>query len=878
MKGLNNEQVLQSRAENGSNVLTQVERDPLWKQLLEGFKDPMLIILLVAFAIQLIFVFMGRAEGYEAVGILVAVLIANLVGVLSENTQEGKAAALRAEEQAKEKTKVIRDDVLIEIPTNDVVVGDIVVLQAGDKIPADGILVEGQIKVDQAALNGESEEAKKNTIAEDERDAYIADNEIGTDLMSEYYVFRGTVVCDGTAKMKVLVVGDKSTYGKLALEMQEDTRETPLKVKLNKLAGQISKFGYIGAIAIAVIFLIRQLITPGCVPTDFIGWVTLLIDAVSLGVVIVCMAVPEGLPMMISMVLAMNMGKMMKDNVLVHKLNGIETAGSLNILFSDKTGTITKGKLEVVEVATFSKSKDIVKYSDLKDIPVSLQSKYVIGTGVNNSATISGEDIIGGNSTDRALMKFLYDAQPEGIDKSEVYAFNAFDSTKKCSSVVIEKDNKRVTYIKGAAEKIIARCDKVFDAEGNAVKLSNTLLVKLEDYQKEQASRSMRILAVAYSEEEDVDSNELTLVALICIRDDVRPEAVAAIKEVNKAGVQVVMVTGDRFETAVAIAKEAGLYNEDSDDKAITSAELAELSDGEVKEMLPKLKVVARALPTDKSRLVRIAQELDLVAGMTGDGVNDSPALKKADVGFAMGSGTEVAKEAGDITILDDNFLSIEKAILYGRTIMINIRKFLIFQLSVNVTTVALSFFAPLLGIAQPFSIITILYINLVMDTLAAIAFGCEPALRKYMNEAPIKRSESIITRWMAEQIGTLGVYVTVVGLLILLCEPVQKLFYPVTPNTTYVESALLAFFMMTVILNGFCARSRDYNVLEHIGDNKAFIFVMTAVMLLLVVLIHILGPVAGLEPLTFRTWLVMFGFALIIVPLDLIRKAVTTK
>lgn len=629
MKGLNNEEVEISRQENGSNALTQVERDPLWKQLLEGFKDPMLIILLVALVIQFIFFLLGRAEWYEAVGILVAVLIANFVGVLSENSQENKASALKAEALAKERVKVYREDKLIEIGINDIVVGDVVVLQAGDKIPADGIIIEGEVKVNQATVNGESDDVKKyvlNDIAT--INAYVETNKLGLDFSDVHYLFRGTVVTDGYCEMKVLLVGDATTYGKIAMEMQEETRETPLKLKLGKLANAISKFGYIGAVVIALAFIARTILSPGGMPTDFGEALILLIDAVSLGVVIVCMAVPEGLPMMISSVLAMMMGRMMKDNVLVHKLNGIETAGSLNILFSDKTGTITKGELEVVEVAGFDAKADISKYSTLKDIPVVLQRMYTIGTGVNNSATISGQDIIGGNSTDRALMKFLFNSNPDGIDKTEVYEFNAFDSTKKCSSVVIESNNKKVAYVKGAAEKIIARCTSVYDTEGKGIKISNDITAKLDAYQTEQAERSMRILAVACAEDGDVDSNELILVSLICIRDDVRPEAIKAIEEVNKAGVQVVMVTGDRFETAVAIAKEAGLYSADSTDKALTSAELAELSDDELKGILPNLRVVARALPTDKSRLVRVAQELDLVAGMTGDGVLKRPILQ----------------------------------------------------------------------------------------------------------------------------------------------------------------------------------------------------------------------------------------------------------
>lgn len=579
--------------------------------------------------------------------------------------------------------------------------------------------------------------------------------------------------------------------------------------------------------------------------------------------------------MMISLVLSMNMGKMMKDNVLVRKLNGIETAGGLNILFSDKTGTITEGKLSVVELAT----GNVYKYSSLKDMNGELQMAIIKGIGVNNSSVASNGEVIGGNSTDRALMSFLVGNNTvSDIDKSDVKAFNAFDSAKKYSSVVITRDGVSKTYIKGAPEKIIERCTHYMDENGNVKELVERDY--LTAYMNEQAGRSMRLLGVAVRDG-DSDEGDLTLVCVLSIRDNVRSTSIEAIKRVQNAGVQVVMVTGDRKETAVAIAKEAGLLVANTD-VAMTSGEMAEKTDEELKEILPNLRVVARALPTDKSRLVRIAQEMNLVVGMTGDGVNDSPALKKADVGFAMGSGTEVAKEAGDITILDDNFLSIQKAILYGRTIFKNIRKFLIFQLTVNVSAVAICFLAPFLGIEQPISILSLLYINLVMDTLAALAFGNEPALQRYMDEKPIKRDESILSGKMASQILTVGAYIIIGSLAVLFLKPLINIYAPNLLSgadagyiATYKESAMLAFMMFTVILNGFFARSEGVNCFEHIGENKAFMVVMGAVAVLLIVLIQIIASVAQLTPITFVTWISMFVLALGSVVIDIIRKSI---
>lgn len=868
-KGLNDLEVVKSREEHGSNALTQIESETFLQKFLEGFKDPMLIILIAALVVQGIFLLLGRGHWYELAGIFAAILIANFVGVYSENQQEGKAQALKAEEMAKELAKVYRNGIMQEVSVNDLVVGDLVILQAGDKIPADGILLQGNIKVDQASLNGESAEATKMLQGE---------NELGDikDLLNLYYVFRGTVVTNGEAVMEIKEVGDKTIYGALALEMQEEQRDTPLKVKLSKLANQISMFGYIGASVIFVSYLVQKLVLNPPASFDLLTLSQIGLEALSLAVVIVVMAVPEGLPMMIALVLSMNMGKMMKDNVLVRKLNGIETAGGLNILFTDKTGTLTEGKLSVVEITTGNGHS----FNDLSLVNEDLGMELIIGMGANNSATFSDEKVIGGNSTDRALMHFLTkDSHIDRMTKQDVREFNAFDSNKKCSSVTIMcTDGVCKTYVKGAAEVILERCKHYVDEKGITHQLTDK--TELLSYMDVQASRSMRLLAVAVGPE---DNDDLTLLGILSIRDNVRKEVVGAVREVQNAGVQVVMVTGDRKETAVAIGKETGLLVNETD-LALTSSELAEKSDEELKALLPNLRVVARALPTDKSRLVKVAQELDLVVAMTGDGVNDAPALKKADVGFAMGSGTDVAKEAGDIIILDDNFVSIEKAILYGRTIFKSIRKFIIFQLTVNVAAVLLSFLAPLMGIAQPISIVSLLYINLVMDTLAALAFGGEPSLKSFMNEKPIKRSESIVTKYMGSQIFSVGLYIVIGSLFILLSD---SLFNFYTNGVTFKEgtdliqvreAAMLVFFMLTIVLNGFFARSESYNVFEHISVNKQFIFIMIAVIGLLVLLVQVLAPVASLVPLPLVTWLWMGVLALGSIPVDMIRKAIVKK
>ena len=570
LQGLNKQQVEESRQKHGANTLTQIPPEPLWKKILEGFKDPMIMILLVALVIQVVLCFMGEAHWYEPVGILIAIMIANGVSAISENQQEGKASALKAEEEAKEVAKVLRDGKLMEIHVSEVVVGDLVYLQAGDKISADGEIVQGLVKVDQATLNGETKEATKTVNESGE--AYNT-----KDLLNRCYVYRGTVVCSGEAYMEVKVVGDKTLFGELALEVQEDTRETPLQVKLAKLAKQISTFGYIGAIAIVVGVFARTLLG-GNIPNTFMEWVNLSIEAITVAVTIIVCAVPEGLPMLTSILLSYQSMRMAKDNVLVHKINGLETAGSLSLLFSDKTGTITEGKLSVVEVAT----GNVRKFSSMKELPLPLKDEVTIGIGLNNSSSYSNGSIIGGNSTDRALMSFLVDAGVDAnVAREDVRNFNAFDSAKKYSTVTINHNGKVVTYIKGAPERIIARCQTYLDENGAVKPLTERNF--LMTYMDEQAGRSMRLLGVAKCDGDTADGDSLTLVCVLAIRDNVRKEAVDAIREVQEAGIQVVMVTGDRKETAVAIAKEAGLLKHNTD-VALTSAELAELSDDELEE------------------------------------------------------------------------------------------------------------------------------------------------------------------------------------------------------------------------------------------------------------------------------------------------------
>lgn len=875
--GLTDIEVKESLEKYGSNRLTEVKGEGFFKKLLGNFRDPMIIILCVALAINIIIVCFGEAEWYEPVGIAIAVLLATLVSTFSEYRNENAFRKLQ-EEASKIKCKVYRNGILVEISIDDLVVGDCVLLQTGDKLPADGVLIEGSLSLDQSALNGESKEAKKN--ATNKEVSFEGD----LDFLDEHKLFRGSTVVGGNGVMRVAVVGDKSVYGKIATELQEnDERPSPLKVKLAKLAKSISRFGYFGGIAIAVAYLFLKFFLENHfngaeIATYFSAdnWGVIVgdcVEGVMLAVIIIVMAVPEGLPLMIALVSALNMGKMLKDNVLVRKIVGIETAGSLNLLFSDKTGTITKGKLEVV--TSFGGD---CNESDANLLPDHIKKPLVNNILFNTSAIISGTNkdrqVVGGNTTDRALVSFFISEQPE---KLTVIDKIPFDSANKYSASYLSDG---FSYIKGAPEKLLPRCKKYIADNGE---IKDIQIDKINQKINELASRAMRVLMFAKCEgnqivEQNLQGDEYILIGLVGIRDEVRPESITAIKQVQDAGIQVVMITGDRKETAVAIAKEAGIIKHESD-LVFTSDELNKMSDEEISDVLENIRVIARALPSDKSRLVEIGKNKGLVVGMTGDGVNDSPALKKADVGFGMGGGTEVAKEASDIVILDDNFSTIAKAVLYGRTIYLNIRKFVIFQLTINIAAVLISFISPFLGIDEPLTIIQILWVNLVMDTLAALAFGGEPSLERYMRDKPKRRDGNIVNHNMWGQIITDAVWIFLVGLTVLLLSmyvPQFAQLFPIEGKISVSHTAFFTFFIMAAIFNAFNARTDSYNLFDNILKNKGFIICMGIIFVIQILITQFGGVIFQCTGLNIIQWLIVFGLSITIIPIDLLRKAIS--
>lgn len=861
-KGLNDEEVLKSRQENGDNKIIEAEPETFFDKFKGAFADPMIILLLAVAGIMGVFVLLGHGEWSELVGIVVSVLLVTGISARTEMASDNEYRKLK-DSQEKEVCKVHRNGKVVEVAIDDLVTGDMVILQSGDKIPADGILVDGDLRVDNSALNGESEECKKFAINED----YVYEDKAitGDTFVDKHSLFRGAVVFNGEGIMEVKKVGMKTMMGTMAEDMAGDDVDSPLKVKLTALAEAISKFGYVGATVIAIALMAHKIILAGGFAPYFeagmIPVVQDVLNVVMVAVAIIVMAVPEGLPLMIAIVLMRNTSKMLQNNVLVRKPIGIETAGSLNILFSDKTGTITKGQLEVVEFFDGNLENTYKEGSKVKEM-----MKLCIGKNTGAMFDAEGK-IIGGNATDKALLNFLTQAEMESLTDLTVEKSQGFNSANKYSASQLEGK----TVYKGAPERLLAKATKMLDENGNVIDIDKDKInAKIDGL----ATRAMRVLSFAYSESELVEDTlpeNLVIVGFVGIRDDVRPEAKQAIKEVQNAGVQVVMITGDRKETAIAIAKDSGLLTAD-DQIALTSDELNTMTDEEVKAIIPKLRVIARALPTDKSRMVKLAQELNLVCGMTGDGVNDAPALKRADVGFAMGSGTDVAKEAGDIVILDDNFKSIESAILYGRTIYNNILKFIKFQLTINVSAVGICAIAPFFGIEEPLKITHMLWINLVMDGLGALALGAEPALKKYMLEKPKSRTQSIVSKKMMGQVLFAGAWLTVLSFVFLKAPIFVNMFETDMAHKT----AYFSLFVLSAVFNGFNVRNEGLNLFEHIEENKGFTKVMAIIVLVQVGMTFFGGEFFSCEPFGLTQWLVITGLAFTIIPVDMLRKVIT--
>ena len=827
IKGLTYKEVNESRKKYGTNKITNKKKNTILNMIIESLNDPIVKILLIALGIKVLLIF-NRTDLYETIGIAIAIFLSSFISVISEYGSE-KAFDKLNEENNSIDVKVIRNYQKEIINIEEVVVGDLLILEQGDKVPADSIIIDGDLYIDESLLTGESKEKYKS----------INDN-----------IYMGSTITENIAIAKVINIGDETFYGKIASDIQQDTNDSPLKIKLRELAKTISKLGYIGAILVFVSYFLNAVIIPG----NYTNIMEHLLYALTLSVAVVVMAVPEGLPMMITLVLSSNMKRLLKENVLVRKLIGIETAGSINILFTDKTGTLTEGKLKVIDILDCNLNK------------IDLTNELIYQSLVyNNDSYFINNKVEGSNSTDRAILEYV---QTDKKEKYKIISKEKFNSKKKYSSVTTTYQQE-TTFIKGAYEQIINTSNYYITSQNTERVLINKK--EIIDKITKRTNDGQRVIALSYKQ-----NNKQVLLGFVFLKDNIRKEAYESINRIKTSGVQVVMLTGDSYTTANSIAKELKIIDS-STDIILTSEEFNKMTDEEVINKLNRIKVLCRSLPSDKLRFIKIAQMNDLVVGMTGDGINDAPALKKADVGFAMGSGTEVAKETSDIIILDNNIKSIYSAILYGRTIFKNIRKFITFQLSVNCCAVILSIIGPFIGILSPITVIQVLWVNMIMDTLSGLAFSYEPALKEYMEEKPKSKNEHIINKYMKNQIIVDGILSMLICVFFLKSNIIKQIYcYNLTDK--YLLTAFFGLFIFLDIFIAFNSRTHRLNILSNLKKNKVFLLIFIIISIVQIILIYYGGELFRTTGLTIYEFEIMIFFAFLIIPIDIVRKLTLKK
>lgn len=857
--GLNNEEVKENRKKYGSNNISGKNTNTFFNLFIETLGDPIIKILIIALAVKTIFLFKDF-DYFETIGIVIAILVASLISAISEYGSN-KAFERMQEESSKINVRVRRNKKIIEISIDDIVKNDVIILSSGEKIPADGILIRGKLSVDESSLNGESKEVYKELT----KDINI--------ISDKNKVYRGTTIYDGTAEVLITKVGMDTLYGKMAKELTTGEDISPLKLRLTNLAKIISKIGYIAAILIAISYLFSKIFILNNFNLSIIKAIPLntiigyILEAMTLAVSVLVMAVPEGLPMMITLVLSTNSKKMLKNKVLVRKMVGIETAGSLNILFTDKTGTITNGKMEVISILDGS----LNEHTNINELLPSYRQILIDSIIYNNDSEYDSttNKIIGGNITDKALLSFAGQNKKDTIKIIDKIMFN---SQNKYSISIIEKNNKKIKLIKGAPDVLLKYTTNYIDENGKSKYLDKEKLMSII---KEKTNKGIRAIAISTSQSiyptDNIRRN--ILVGIIFIKDEIRKEARDGLNLIKSAGINTIMVTGDSKETATSIAKEVGIVSNNAD-VILSSNELSKINDEELKKIIPRLKVVSRALPEDKKRLVLLTKELGLVTGMTGDGVNDCIALKKADVSFAMGSGTEVAKEASDIVILDDNIVSISKAILYGRTIFKNIRKFIIFQLSVNVSAILLALIGPFIGVPSPITVVQMLWINMVMDTLAGLAFSYEVPRIEYMKEPPKKKEENILNKYMINEILSSGLYSLVLCIIFLKLPIIKSLFV----DNNHFMTSFFCLFIFLATFNAFNARTHRLNIFAHLSENKIFLLIILFIIIVQISITYSGITIFQTTRINIKELLITIVLSFSIIPLDIIRKIITKK
>lgn len=862
MNGLSSSEVLRSREMHGSNKLPEPKMKKWYDFAKEALSEKITMILIAIAVLQLFLGFMGVMELSDPIMILVVLAIVTVIAVKTGLGVQKSAAELRAKTSVRY-CDVIRDGKVQTINKDELVVGDLVCVGMGQEIFADGYIVDGKISVNNAAINGETKECKKTPIQ-----GYIHAKTTSTSAYTNpNCLFAGTTVMSGEGKMIVTDVGVNTVNGDTMVKMQTlESPKTALDIALDNLSDFISKWGTAAAVVTFAVLTMTGIMSVGF-SNYFGGNVLDVIQKIaqnfSVALTIIVAAVPEGLPLIVKLVTKQNVRTMETFNILAKNPGKIPELAYVDIICTDKTGTLTTGVM--------TPKKIIDAFVDEVDESSELWKAMVNNICVNNSAVFDGNgEITGGNSIDRAVLT-LTDSEEYGkiVNDLQVKAKQVFNSSNKYSAVSCSNE---VTYYKGAPEKLIEHCTT---ALGDGIQtFTDSDKLRLLESIKEMTTKSMRCIALAQSNEELIENelpNNMTLLGIIGVVDPVREEVPNAVAMAHKAGIQVIEITGDCLETAKAVAEECGIYM--AGDLAITNDDFEAMSDDEVKSIIPKLRVISRCSPNTKLRLVTLAQEIGKSVAMTGDGVNDSPALKRADVGFGMQGGSDVAKEASDIVLTDDNFASVVKAVELGRTFMHNIMMFLEFQLPINIALLILSVIYPMVATGALLASVQILIVNIIMDSLNSLSFGGEPPKEEYMSERPIKKGSGLFIRGAKKRIAiSTAAFIALYGIITF--SPVSNMFVTDVEAMT-ARFALLCFM---AVLNGFNIRTEHMNLFKGIEKNKLFSYIAVGICAMTVILCDFAGTLIKATALDLNHWFVIIALAFMVIPVDLVRKAVDNR
>lgn len=861
MKGLTNEQVKMSLEKYGSNKLPEPKLKKWYEFAIENiFSDKTLMLLLALSAYEIFAAVFGLASFSEPIMVILVISLCTYIGVkmalgIQKSTQE-----LRAKTSTRY-CDVIRDGQVQTINKDNLVVGDVVCIGTGQEIYADGYIIEGKISVSNAAINGESKECQKIPIND-----YVYKKSTSTDdFTNQNSLFAGTTILSGEGKMIVGEVGVNTINGDTLVKMQTlEPPKTALQIAIDKLCDTISRYGTIAAVVTFIALMVTDIAHIGFreyINGGVLEVIQKIAQNISVALTIIVAAVPEGLPLIIKLVTKQNVKTMERFNILAKNPNKIPELAYVDLICTDKTGTLTTGVMTPTTV--------IDGYGNEVDQGTNLWDCIKQNICLNNSATYDAENnITGGNSIDRAILKYVDFTEFFDIQKNnKIIMKQVFQSEYKYSSCTSESG---ISYYKGAPEKLIEHCSKMLISEPVAFNKQDK--ERLLNVIKSMTKKSMRCIALAMANGNIVENtlpDDMVFLGIIGVVDPVRKEVPQAVQIAHEAGIQVIEITGDCHETAVAVATEACIYKEG--DLALTNAQFEAMSDDEIKKIIPTLRVISRCSPNTKLRLVSLAQELGRSVGMTGDGTNDSPALKKADVGFGMEAGTDVAKEASDIILTDNNFASIIRGVELGRTFMHDIMMFLEFQLPINFSLLVLSILFPILSGGALLASVQILIINIIMDSLNSLSFGGEPPKAEYMTENPIKKGSGLFIRGAKKRIAISTVtFIVLYG--ILMFSPVSKLF------TTDVEAMTARFAMLCImsVCNGFGIRTEHINLLNGLKNNKTFVYIAAGIVLGTIALCNVLGGLIQVTAMNMSQWIAIIGLSLTVIVVDVIRKLFT--